>query len=119
MTRRELNQYEMQERLAGFFSQNLGKIKEKPSLISGVHQLSIYNLDIYALTHTHYGVEKSMEHDAKMRKILKSCRLLINDYLDVLMLPYQVSDPEFYNEYQETRTITDQTTGYSFEAIAI
>ncbi len=119
MTRRELNQYNMQETLATFLNRNLDKIKDYPAIVSGVHKLSAYNFDIYALTHTQLNSESFGENAARIKQMFQSCRVLLNDYLDLLMLPFKITNPEFYNEYKNARVITDQSVSLSMETVAV
>ncbi len=117
MTRREFNQYNMQERLAAFLNDNLAKIKDYPAIISGVHKLAVYNSSIYALTHTQ---SVTVEADiAQIRQMFQGCRDLLNDYLDLLMLSFKITNPQFYSEYQNVRTISDQSVSHLIEATAV
>jgi len=117
MTRREINQYNMQERLATFLNDNLDKIKDKPAIISGVQKLSEFNFKIYAMTHTHRV--PSNDGAGTIQRLFHGSRVLINDYLDLLMQPYNTTHPQFYSEYQNARTIIDDSVAFAMDAVAI
>lgn len=119
MTRRELSQYDMQQKLAEFLNRNLDKIKDYPAIISGVHKLSVYNFDIYALRNTHSGNESAWEKALKIKRMIKDCRILLSECLDILMLPFQSTHPEFYKEYLKTRAILNQPQGYLTGSLAV
>ncbi|WP_243347291.1 hypothetical protein [Parabacteroides sp. FAFU027] len=120
MTRRELNQYNMQQKLAAFLNRNLDKIKDNPSIIAGLHKLSVYNFDIYALENTHAGNESAWEKALKIKRMIKDCRILLSECMDMLMLPFQITHPDFYKEYVNNRVVAHQTHHiHSMQTVAV